>query len=60
MSRTLLAAVAACAWVGDGEQRRLKSKSSGLVLDIDADAKVIQKKGDDKAKGQLWKVGEVK
>jgi len=47
-------------WVGEGDQRRLKSKSSGLVLDIDADGKVVQKKADEKAKGQLWKVVEVK
>lgn len=47
-------------WVGDGKERRLKSKSSELVLDVDADGKVIQKKSDDKAKKQLWKVEEVK
>jgi hypothetical protein len=47
-------------WVGEGKERRLKSKSSSLVLDADADGKVIQKKADDKAKGQLWRVAEVK
>jgi hypothetical protein len=46
-------------WVGEGKERRLKSKSSSLVLDID-DGKVIQKKADDKAKAQLWRVVEVK
>lgn len=49
------------AWAGDGAERRLKSKNSGLVLDASAeDGKVVQKKADDKAKGQLWKVVEVK
>jgi hypothetical protein len=48
------------AWAGEGKERRLKSKSSELVLDVDADGKVIQKKADDKAKKQLWRVDEVK
>jgi hypothetical protein len=48
------------AWVGNGDLRRLKSKSSELVLDVDPDGKVIQRKADEKAKGQLWKVVEVK
>jgi hypothetical protein len=48
------------AWVGDGKERRLKSKSSELVLDIGSDGEVVQKKQDDKAKGQLWEVVEVK
>ena len=47
-------------WEGDGKDRRLKSKSSGLVLDVDADGKVVQQKADAKAKGQLWRVVEVK
>jgi hypothetical protein len=47
-------------WVGEGTDRRLKSKSSSLVVDIDDEGKLIQKKADDKAKGQLWKVVEVK
>ena len=47
-------------WEGDGKERRLKSKSSNLVLDVAEDASVIQKKADDKAKGQLWRVVEVK
>src|SRR5437660_1232956 len=47
-------------WQGEGKDRRLKSKSSGLVLDVgDGDA-VVQKKADEKAKGQLWRVAEVK
>jgi Ricin-type beta-trefoil lectin domain-like len=48
------------AWEGDGKARRLKAKSSDMVLDVDSDGKVIQKKADDKAKGQLWEVVEVK
>lgn len=47
------------AWVGTGAERRLKAKSSGMVLTADGD-KVVQKKVDDKSKGQLWKVVEVK
>jgi hypothetical protein len=48
------------AWEGDGKDRRLKSKSSGLVLDVDAEGKIIQRKADEKAKAQLWRVVEVK
>ena len=47
-------------WEGDGKERRLKSKSSGMVLDVDNEGKVIQKKSNEKAKGQLWKLVEVK
>ena len=47
-------------WVGDGKERRLKSKSSELVLDVGSNGEVVQKKQDDKAKGQLWEVVEVK
>jgi hypothetical protein len=48
-------------WEGTGEQRRLKGKDSGLVLDVAADGSgVVQKKADEKAKSQLWKVVEVK
>ncbi|HLW65083.1 MAG TPA: RICIN domain-containing protein [Gemmataceae bacterium] len=47
-------------WDGSGKERRLKSKSSSLVLDVAEDASVIQKKPDEKAKGQLWRVVEVK
>jgi hypothetical protein len=49
-------------WQG-GEKdkgRRLKSKSSGLVLDVGDEGAVVQRKADDKAKGQLWRVVEVK
>ena len=47
-------------WEGDGKDRRLKSKSSGLVLDVDDEGKVIQRKADDRARRQLWRVTEVK
>ena len=47
------------AWDGVGKDRRIKSKHSSLVLDTDGD-KVVQKKADAKAKGQLWRVVEVK
>jgi hypothetical protein len=47
-------------WEGDGKARRLKAKSSGLVLDVDKEEKAIQQKSDEKAKGQLWQVVEVK
>jgi hypothetical protein len=46
-------------WLGDGPRRRLQSKSSRLVLDVDDEGKVVQKKADDGAKGQFWKVVEV-
>jgi hypothetical protein len=42
--------------VGDGEQIRLKAKHSEQVLDLDQDGKAIQKKADEKAKSQLWKI----
>ena len=47
-------------WEGEGQARRLKAKSSGLVLDVDSEGKVVQRKADDTAKGQLWRVTEVK
>ena len=47
-------------WVGDGKERRLKSKSSGHVLDVDDESKLVQKKASETGKGQLWKVVEVK
>jgi hypothetical protein len=48
------------AWDGDGKTRRLKSKSSGLVLDADNDGKIVQKKANEKSKSQLWEVVEVR
>jgi hypothetical protein len=48
------------AWKGEGKDRRLESKSSGLVLDVDDEGKIVQRKADDKAKRQLWRVVEVK
>lgn len=47
-------------WVGTGDERRLKAKNSGLVLDAEDDGHVVQKKADEKSKKQLWKVVEVK
>ncbi|MCU0705055.1 MAG: RICIN domain-containing protein [Fimbriiglobus sp.] len=47
-------------WDGKGDERRLKAKGSGLVLDVSNDGGVIQKKADEKNKKQLWKVVEVK
>jgi hypothetical protein len=47
-------------WEGTGKARRLKSKHSELVLDVDDKGNVIQKKADEKAKGQMWTVKEVK
>ena len=47
-------------WEGKDKDRRLKSKSSSLVLDVGDGGSVIQRKADDKAKGQLWRVVEVK
>jgi hypothetical protein len=47
-------------WEGKGKDRRLKSKSSSLVLDVGDASAIVQKKADDKAKGQLWQVVEVK
>jgi hypothetical protein len=47
-------------WEGEGKARRLKSKSSALVLDVDDRGNVIQKKANEKAKGQLWTMQEVK
>jgi hypothetical protein len=47
-------------WDGTGEERRLKSKNSGMVLDVNSEGKVIQKKSDEKAKSQLWRVVDVK
>ena len=48
------------AWDGTGEERRLKSKHSDLVLDVDKEGNVVQKKADPKAKSQLWRVAEAK
>jgi hypothetical protein len=47
-------------WEGKGKDRRLKSKSSGLVLDVGDASAIVQKKADEKAKTQLWRVVEVK
>ena len=45
-------------WDGDGKERRLKSKSSGLVLDVSTDGTLVQRHADAKSKSQLWRVVE--
>ena len=45
-------------WVVTDKAKQLKSKSSGHVLAVNED-KVVQKKADDKAKGQMWEAVEV-
>jgi hypothetical protein len=47
-------------WEGKGKDRRLESKSSKLVLDVGDSGAVVQRRADEKAKGQLWRVVEVK
>jgi hypothetical protein len=44
---------------GFGLARRLRSKLSGLVLDVTADGAVVQRMFNEKAKGQVWRVVEV-
>jgi hypothetical protein len=47
-------------WEGKDKDRRLKSKSSNLVLDVGDEGAVVQRKADEKSKAQLWRVVEVK
>lgn len=47
-------------WEGKEKERRIVSESSGLVLDVDDEGRIIQKKSDEKAKKQLWKIEKVK
>jgi hypothetical protein len=42
------------------QPRRLKSKSSDLVLDVDDDGNVVQRRANDKSKSQLWRLVEIK
>jgi hypothetical protein len=46
-------------WDGAGQDRRLRAKSSGLVLDVEEGGRLVQRKADAKAAGQLWRVVEV-
>jgi thiol-disulfide isomerase/thioredoxin len=47
-------------WEGKGKARQLKCKSSALVLDVGEEGAVVQRKADERAKGQLWHVLEIK
>ena len=47
-------------WQGGGKDRRLKTKLSRFVLDVDDESRLIQQKPDEKAQGQLWRIVEVK
>jgi hypothetical protein len=47
-------------WEGNEKVGRLESKSSTLVLDVRDDGEVIQRKADEKAKTQLWRVVAIK
>ena len=47
-------------WEGKDKDRRLKSKSSNLVLDVGDEGAVVQRKADEKSKAQLWRVVDVK
>jgi Ricin-type beta-trefoil lectin domain-like len=47
-------------WVGTGDEKRLVSKWSSMAVVPDAVGKLIQKKVDEKAKTQLWKIVDVK
>jgi len=52
-------------WTLDGDAknadmgRRIKSKLSGLVLEVDPDGSIVQRRASPNAKGQLWRVVEV-
>jgi serine/threonine protein kinase len=47
-------------WDGEGLERRLMSKSSGLVLAMDEEGKAIQKRADENSRRQRWRVVEIK
>lgn len=47
-------------WEEKDKERRIVSKSSTLVLDVDDEGRIVQKKTDEKAKKQLWKIEKVK
>ena len=47
-------------WEEKDEERRITGKSSELDLDVDGEGRIIQKKADEKAKKQLWKIEKVK
>jgi CubicO group peptidase (beta-lactamase class C family) len=47
-------------WEGKDKARRLKSKFSSLVLDVGDDGAIVQRKANEKTKGQLWRMVEIK
>jgi hypothetical protein len=51
---------AASATDAAAKPHRIRSKSSGMVLDVDSAGYVVQKRADDKSKSQLWLIVEVK
>ena len=46
-------------WVGEGNERRLMNQSSGMVLDVDDDGRIVQAKSNANHKKQLWRVVKV-
>ncbi len=46
-------------WEGSGKERRLKSKWSDMVLDVDSEGRVVQRTADTNARSQLWRVAEL-
>jgi Ricin-type beta-trefoil lectin domain-like/Beta-lactamase len=47
-------------WDGKDSARRLRSKFSMLVLDIGNDDAIVQRKANDQAKSQLWRMVDIK
>ena len=47
-------------WDGKDPARRLKSKLSTLVLDVANDDAIVQRMANEKDKGQLWRLVEIK
>lgn len=43
-------------WAGDGTDRRLTARHSGLAADTDRDGKLVQRTADPGSRSQLWKV----
>jgi WD40 repeat protein/serine/threonine protein kinase len=47
-------------WEGNDQVGRLKSRLSTLVLNVGDDGAIVQRKADENAKGQLWRVVAIK